>query len=187
MQTIRAFIAIHLPQEVQTYLGEVSRNAARDVPTGAVRWVKPELMHLTLCFLGDTPVERLPALKAALDDAAANRKPFELRLDKLGCFPNASRPRVVWVGVAGALSAAQSLKAALDDALEPLGWQPEGRPFQAHLTLGRVKHSNDQIRLPWGRAVDPLSIPVAEIYLVQSDLRPSGPVYTDRHAAGLAA
>jgi 2'-5' RNA ligase len=78
-----------------------------------------------------------------------------------------------------------ALQKALDAALVPLGWQPEGKPFSPHLTLGRVKRDNDQIRLPWGRGVVPASFTVREITLMESQLRPEGPLYSVRHASPL--
>ena len=73
MPTIRAFIAIHLPPEVQAALGRVAAVLGEGLPRGAVRWVRPELMHLTLHFLGDTDVARLPAVGEALDAATTGR------------------------------------------------------------------------------------------------------------------
>lgn len=187
MLTIRVFIALHLPPNLKQYCGKLSTTYTRQVPAGAVRWVKPEAMHLTLRFLGDTAEANLPALQAALEQVAAAHAPFAFQLDRLGCFPNERRPRVIWAGMRGEEQAAAALKAALDEALLPLGWEKETRPFRAHLTLGRVKHSHQQIQLPFGAALEPYSIPVTALHLVQSDLRPDGPRYTTRHTARLLA
>lgn len=185
METTRAFIAIHLPAEVQEVLGAVGQELAPRVPDRAVTWVKPDRMHLTLRFLGDTPVSRLDELAEMLDAVAAQYRPFQLQLDRLGAFPNERRPRVIWVGLGGDVQDAAALQKALDAALIPLGWQPEGKPFSPHLTLGRVKRANDPIRLPWGKGVAPASFTVGEIYLMESQLHPQGPLYTVRHASKL--
>ncbi|MEW5988650.1 MAG: 2'-5' RNA ligase family protein, partial [Chloroflexota bacterium] len=81
-------------------------------------------------------------------------------------------------------------KQALDNVLLPLGWPPEGRPFQPHLTLGRVKDVAQSARLrdvtqSARLRVEPLAVPVNEIRLYESQLRPAGPVYTIRHASHL--
>lgn len=185
MDTIRAFIAIHLPADIQEVLGAMSRELAPRLPERAVSWVQPERMHLTLRFLGDTPAGRLGELGEMLDAVAAQHRPFELRLGQLGAFPNERRPRVIWVGLAGDVPHAAALQKALDTALIPLGWQPDGKPFSPHLTLGRVKRDHDQVRLPWGKGVAPASFPVREIFLMESQLRPQGPLYTVRHASKL--
>lgn len=185
MDTIRAFIAIHLPAVVQEVLGAVSQELAPRVPERAVTWVKPDRMHLTLRFLGDTPISQLGELAEMLDAVAAQHRPFHLQLGHLGAFPNERRPRVIWVGLTGDLQRATALQQVLDQRLVPLGWQPEGKPFSPHLTLGRVKRANDQIRLPWGRGVAPASFTVEAIYLMESQLRPEGPLYTVRHVSTL--
>jgi 2'-5' RNA ligase len=189
MSTIRAFIAIDLPPAVKDALGGVARELGGRVARGAVRWVRPEQMHLTLRFLGDTPLDRLPAVQQAMNAAAGTSAPFTLQLDGVGCFPNRSRPRVVWVGLAaaggGESAPLLALKAALDGALVPLGWPPEDRPFAAHLTLGRVKDERAALGIDWTAAVPLLSISVTAIHLIESQLRPDGPVYTVRHSSSI--
>ncbi len=185
MITIRAFIAIELPAEVKQALGDVAAALAAGLPRGAVRWVRAEQMHLTLRFLGDTPAGRLPALAAALDDVAGRRAPFALRLSGVGCFPNARRPRVVWVGLGGEEAALAALVADLNAALGALGLPPEDKPFRPHLTLGRVKDERAAQEIDWSAAVPALNVPVAAIRLIESQLRPDGPVYTVRHTSQL--
>ncbi len=185
MPTIRAFIAIHLPPEVQAALGQVAAALGEGLPRGAVRWVQPELMHLTLHFLGDTDVAKLPAISRAMDEAVAGRAPFTLTLDGIGCFPNPRRPRVVWAGLAGDSAQLLALKAALDEQLAALGWPPEDKPFRAHLTLGRVKDERAAQGLDLSAPLPPLAVPVTAIYLMESQLRPNGPIYTVRHESSI--
>jgi RNA 2',3'-cyclic 3'-phosphodiesterase len=184
-QTVRAFIAIPLPTAVKDTLSRLSGQLARQTPPGAVRWVKPEAMHLTLRFLGDTAVTQLPAITASLNTIAAQCAPFTLTTTELGCFPHAKRPRVIWVGVQTDGDALTQLKQALDQQLAPLGWPPEGKPFRPHLTLGRVKEDRAQIILPWGQLPERKSWAVTAVELIQSELRPGGSKYTVRGAAML--
>jgi 2'-5' RNA ligase len=186
MQTIRAFVAIQLPKEVKRALAEVSRMLADQVPTGAVRWVKPERMHLTLRFLGETAVDKLPALAAGLDHIGPRHEGFSLHLNQLDCFPNSRRPRVLWVGIEGDVGRLQALKRDIDATLVPLGWAADNRPFRAHLTLGRVRDSRSLRDLDWSAQVEQISLPVSTIHLIESQLYPSGPVYTVRHSSVLA-
>ena len=192
MTTIRAFIAIDLPPAVKAALADVAATLAGRVPRGAVgtaavRWVRPEQMHLTLRFLGDTPTDKLPHLAAALDALAAGHAPFTMHLTNVGCFPNARRPRVVWVGLGGEEAKLLALVTALEAALRPLGWPPEDKPFRAHLTLGRVKDERAAQGIDWAAAVPPLTVPVVAMHLIESQLRPDGSVYTVRHTSTLAA
>jgi 2'-5' RNA ligase len=186
MATLRAFIAIELPSAVRASLGDVAAALAPGLPTGAVRWVRPEAMHLTLRFLGDTPTGSLPELAAALDTLAEGHAPFNLHLAGLGCFPNPRRPRVLWVGLAGDEARLAALKAGLDGALASLGRPPEGKPFRAHLTLGRVREEGGVRDFRPDVAVPELAVPVTSIVLMESELRPDGPRYTARHRAELS-
>lgn len=177
-QTIRAFVAIPLPAEVTAVLGRVSAQLAKQLPPKSVRWVQPEQMHLTLFFLGDTSMAKLPALQTALAEACQNHKPFTLSLSELGCFPNKQRPKVLWVGLGGSVTPLLALQKKVQKAAVGQGWVAEERPFQAHLTLGRVNNPNDLFGKSWGAKVPAESFAVTAVHLMQSELRPSGPIYT---------
>lgn len=185
MTTIRAFIAIDLSDEAKAVLANVSDTLASQTAQGAVKWVASQRMHLTLRFLGKTPLDKLDELAAALDGVAQEHAPFALRLDALGCFPNERRPRVIWVGVEGDVARAEALRAAIEEKIEPLGWKPEEKSFRPHLTLGRVKDNKATIDLPWGQGVAPAVINVEEIVLFESQLHGSGPRYLARHVSRL--
>lgn len=185
MDTLRAFIAVPLPEAVKTALGEVGRVLSSQIPRQAVRWVKPDRMHLTLRFLGETPLSSLPAIAAGLDEIVAEKSPLLLYLGQLGCFPSSARPRVIWAGTTGNEEALQRLKREIDELLQPMGWQPETRPFRAHLTLGRVKESGKLKGVVWNAELEPLPVPVTEIQLIESELLPAGPRYTIRHTSRL--
>ncbi len=186
MTTIRAFIAIRLPAPVERALGEIAQTLSLHVPRGAVRWVRPEQIHLTLNFLGDTPVDKLPAIRLAMDATAEGRSPFSLRLGGVGCFPNERRPRVIWVGLSGSAAQLAALKSDLDERLAPLGWPLEDKPFRAHLTLGRVKDERAVQGMKWTAEVPDVEIPVAAVHLIESRLRPEGPLYTTLHTTHLS-
>lgn len=184
-QTIRAFIAIPLPADAKDALTAAGDALAAQLPPRSVRWVKPAQMHLTLHFLGDTAVAKLPALAAALDQAAGGTPPLALALHDLGCFPNRRRPRVIWVGLRGEVAGLTALHGRIGDALAPLGWPPEERPFQPHLTLGRVNDSRQLQGRAWDASIQPVAVPVTAVHLIESQLRPGGPVYTIRHTSHL--
>ena len=185
VQTIRAFIAIALPQEVTAVLAQLSHTFAQQIPDRAVRWVNPDKMHLTLCFLGDTAITQLPKIAAELDRVTANISSFHVHLDGVGCFPNGKRPRVIWVGLAGAERPLSTLKRDIDTFLQPMGWDMEKRPFQAHLTLGRVKDARKLQPIKWELSVQKVGWQVTAVHLIESQLRPQGPLYKTRHTSHL--
>ncbi len=183
--TIRTFIAIKLPQTVVTYLSDYQTSTAGSLPQKAVRWVKPQNMHLTMRFLGDTPQSKIADVVGVMDSSAESHPHFNLQLGKTGCFPNAKRPRVFWAGLQGAVDSAEKLKQSLDTQLIPLGWEPEQRSFKPHLTLGYIKDHRNLRGVPLSVDVElsALDIPVTDIHLFRSDLHPSGPIYTILHTS----
>lgn len=185
-ETIRAFIALDLPPTIKTECERISQELAGTVPKTAVRWVQPEKMHLTLRFLGDTAVDKLPVISQSLDDLTQQNTSFSLQLNALGCFPNRKRPRVIWAGFAGNVAALQSLKKDVDAKLAPLGWVKENKPFRAHLTLGRVKNDRELAQMKWDVAINPLAFAVTAVALIESKLTSQGPIYTIRHQASLS-
>jgi 2'-5' RNA ligase len=182
----RMFMAISLPDDVRAELGKVSETLAGQMPPRAVRWVKPDLLHVTLRFLGDTAVAQLPTIAAELDHVAAQHAPLNLQVAGLGCFPNRKRPRVIWAGLQGEVTAVQSLKQAIDRLLEPLGWAQETRPFRPHLTLGRVKDGRKLRGVEWGAEVKEMVAPVTAVHIIESRLTPQGPIYSVYHTSPLA-
>ena len=82
-------------------------------------------------------------------------------------------------------AALAALVADLNAALSALGLPPEDKPFRAHLTLGRVKDERAAQAIDWSAAVPALDVPVTAVHLIESQLRPEGPVYTVRHVAEL--
>lgn len=184
-ETIRTFIAIELTEELKSVLSQIARELEARVPAGTVRWVKPTAMHLTLVFLGDTATSNLTSIAQAMTAAAAGIPAIGFRASTLGCYPNVTRPRVVWVGVEEPLGFLRRLKSALDIQLLPLGFTPERRTFSPHLTLGRVsKRATRADAQRLGQVVQSATLSDAggmtarQIHLIRSDLRPSGPLYT---------
>lgn len=190
-QSVRAFIAIPLPESFRQGLAELRRELERLALEG-VRWVAPQSIHLTLKFLGDTPHSELPAVEDALSRVTEGEAPFSLRSQGLGAFPSWHGPRVIWAGLEDS-PALIRLQHTLELALAELGFPPEERPFAAHLTLGRVSRPLVEVQrerlADFARDFSANSlgvIPVDQVCLFQSRLRPTGPIYTCLFSAGLA-
>src|SRR5688572_24369859 len=140
--TIRTFVALELPGEVKAALSEAGHKLGAELGPSAraVRWTRPESIHLTLQFLGDVPVGMKQLIKEAIARGCADRGPIELSLGGLGVFPNLARPRVIWVGLDGeneSIEALRSLQSAVSSELGKIGFKPD-KEFSPHLTLGRV-------------------------------------------------
>ncbi len=192
MEMIRSFVAIELDAGIQEALGQLERRL-KQAPLGRLgRWVAPECIHLTLKFLGDVPAERVPEIAQAIKMASAGTAPFEIAVAGLGCFPNATRARVIWVGIEEPSGALASLQAALERELARLGFKPEGRGFTPHLTLARVRDmAQNHERAELGAWVKQQNVGtlatmrVREVSLMQSVLQPAGAIYTRLSASPL--
>ena len=112
----------------------------------AGRWVKPELAHLTLVFLGEVAESVLVGIQEAGAGAVSRQSPFRLQTGKYGAFPRSSSARTLWWGLEEnpELSA---LAHRLRQGMLPFA-KLEERPFQAHLTLGRFRHPTKLPDLP---------------------------------------
>lgn len=102
------------------------------------RWTPVENMHLTVRFIGHVDDERVPAVVAALKPSLGTG-PVEIAFGRCGVFPSHGPPRVLWIGVAAGASSLKAIHDELNDRLRPLGFEPETRPYSAHLTLARVQ------------------------------------------------
>jgi 2'-5' RNA ligase len=190
---IRSFVAILLPDAVRE---AVAAATERLRPLcGAVAWVPPPNLHVTLQFLGGQSEEGLVAAEAALDDAAARSAPIEVALHGIGAFPGLERPRILWIGMAQGALEARALQARVADALAARGFPREDRVWHPHLTIGRVF---DERR--WRREAGPPlrtalaqlaptafgTLRIAEVALMRSDLSPAGARYTTLRLAALS-
>ena len=192
MQTLRTFIAIELDEELRENLRRLQSGLRERVAPRSVRWVRPEGVHLTLKFLGDTPAGEVDEVKAALAIAASQIEPFTFYVGGLGCFPNSRRPRVVWVGIQEPTGRLARLREAIEDQVAPLGFPTERRSFHPHLTLGRVQgYANKSEVREIGEVVATTitgtvdEVAVASVCYIKSDLKPTGAVYTRLSEAAL--
>lgn len=184
-EALRLFIALEIPPDVLDVITALQDDLKRLVPARAARWTRMEGIHLTLKFLGDTPPGQLESINEALRKAAVGHHPLDLAAQGLGCFPDARRPRVLWLGLAGDLPRLRMLAESVESHIAPLGFPPEERGFNPHLTLART--SREASRQEIAGLADLVSNHDAgqiaawraeSISLMKSELRPDGARYT---------
>ena len=179
--TVRTFIAVEIPPEVKQrarqLIGRLSATPAK------VKWVGPEAMHWTLKFLGDVEMIEVPAICQAVERAVAPFAPFDVEARGASAFPDARRPRTVWVGMGQGTDEMFVLHQAVERELAKLGYREEGRRFRPHLTIGRVRSSSPEGIGELGRLVaanadfeSGLST-VFEVVIFSSQLGPKGPTH----------
>ncbi|GMV84797.1 MAG: hypothetical protein AMXMBFR80_06550 [Dehalococcoidia bacterium] len=179
---VRLFVACEIPDDVKEAIGETIEGL-RKKSGPAVRWIKPEGVHVTLKFLGEVPVKKLPAIKLAIQEAVVGHSPFELEFSNIGTFGGREGLRIMWVGIAGDVLRLEALVRAVNAALAVVGFEPERRPFRPHLTLGRVRdeigtRQRAEIEVAVGKTEVPgVSWRTSQVSLMRSRLGPGGASY----------
>lgn len=159
----RVFFALQPDLRVRQGLEQI----VASLPEHRGRAVHPADRHLTLAFLGEVPPEQ----RACAERAAARVRGrcFDLTVDSYGYW---SRPRILWVGCRQTPEPLSALVRDLQDALATCGFEPERRPYAAHITLARKAH-----KLAGGDLEQSLVWPVREFVLMGSDLDAPPPRY----------
>lgn len=136
----KLFLALPVEKEARDILQNFIEKARKKFPD--VHWCVPSGLHLTLHFFGYTKPAQIPLIHHAAAEAAAAASKIRLRFQGGGFFPGPGNPRVIWAGVQGDLKALFSLQKTLGQKLLEAGFEIDERPYQPHVTLGRVRHKN---------------------------------------------
>jgi 2'-5' RNA ligase len=158
----RLFIAVRLPpataNQLATTADQLARRASNNKIT--VRWVEPVNYHITLAYLGWARPHAADAVHDVVDEICRDQAPFELRIGKLGGFPDENAASVIWAGVEDASGALQ-------------------RPFVAHVTLGRLSPPNaiSDLILPWREQMFSTSV-IGSVELLDSNVKTGVYVYS---------
>jgi RNA 2',3'-cyclic 3'-phosphodiesterase len=180
---MRCFIAIDIDEKIRSALGDLQQRLRNgvDVKKGDVNWVNPDNIHLTLKFLGEIKDAKVVEVCNIVSDVAGRYESFELDIESVGHFGGKSA-RVLWVGAGEGEENLLELQEDIEESLVLAGWPKETREFASHLTLCRIRHpaagaklaqvSEDYKDFKLG------TMPVDSVSVYQSELKPTGPVYT---------
>lgn len=171
---MRLFVGIALDGPARESVFEAHGKLVAMLPKQGTRFVRPEKLHLTLAFLGDVPEGDVPKLQAALEPIA-KFPALGLETTEIGCFPDAHRPKVIWVGLGGDLAGLEVLALEVSRVTAGFGDHGDDKEFTPHVTLARIKPGSKVI----GRllAASPIEMPaspfpVGRVTLFQS--KPDG-------------
>jgi 2'-5' RNA ligase len=178
---MRIFVALDISAEIRERLIAYMEKMRRHAPQSP--WVRPESLHVTLKFIGETSDARVRQVKEAL--AQIRLAAFPVEFKDVGFFPDHASGRVFWAGVHGG-HGLQQLAERTDEAMESLGIEREKRAYHPHLSLARsgsrnkARHSLKELK----QALNPEEHPVfgtmtaREFFLYQSELLRGGARYT---------
>lgn len=179
METIRCFIAFDLDNEV--VLENLIKAQEAIASTGAdLKLVKPENIHVTMKFLGETRVSLMERIHEEMQKVVFT--PFNVEIKGLGVFPNLRHIRVVWAGIRGGAEELKDIFNQLDSNLRMLGFKHDRKGFSPHITIARVRTGRNRAQLV--RRIEELAdydfgvIRAKCLKLKKSVLTPKGPVYS---------
>jgi RNA 2',3'-cyclic 3'-phosphodiesterase len=183
-KTIRSFFALPLSDLCRQNLAEIIQGLKKEMPP-VIKWMDIDNIHLTLKFLGDIKPEDINIMKKKLEFAFSGFDEFSLKIFNLGVFPNERKPKIIWVG-ASYPDPLKQLFSIVEETAFLLGYSKEQRDFTPHITLGRVRYnvSYQNLLKIGGVLHDKKDCEIciskaAELSFIKSELRPSGPVYSE--------
>ncbi len=169
---------------IKIYPDEHFLNIFRELKTALgfniINWVDEENIHITLKFFGATTEKQVGEICHLFDEVAEKYHPFQLNLKGTGIFGSRYDPRVLWFGIENSLPI-ENLAGDILSGVESIGFLRDRQNFRPHLTIGRIKNIKD--KKLFQNVIDRMSevfiqeAKVEEFFLIESRLRPQGPVY----------
>ncbi len=178
-RTTRTFIGIPLSPHARGILQNI-QNDFKNL-NADVKWVPPDNIHMTLKFLGEIQPQKLKSIQNIFPSLFQNFSRFDVAITRLGAFPNAQKPRVIWAGITQNAELLTEIAAQLENALGKLGFPKEDKKFSPHMTLGRVRSFKNIEKL--SESIDayqkflPITEPIETIVLFKSTLASQGSIY----------
>lgn len=175
---VRAFVAVDLPVELHEKITEIQLK----FNDFKFKFVSPDLVHITMKFLGEVPESSIPDISKALDNVKC--EPFQSHVKGLGVFPKPKFAKVIWLGCDGNF---ELLYEQIDNALSSFEFEKTLHKFSAHATLARVKYLPKKKKTDFLDLLDELKdmeigyMDVNSIKLKKSTLTPKGPIYETLH------
>ncbi|MBW8331629.1 MAG: RNA 2',3'-cyclic phosphodiesterase [Prolixibacteraceae bacterium] len=175
----RLFIGVPIQSAKANQFAKIWKND-RQLNSNQFNWTKPENWHITLFFLGDTPISKIALLQNLIEESFKNIGAFNTELIGLGVFPNTHNPKVLWLGLED-IKPLMPAHSQLGDLLLQNGFSFDSKPLKPHLTLARIKHLND--RLVFDSLLNEFrqktfgTVKIDRIVLFESILTQQGPVY----------
>jgi 2'-5' RNA ligase len=163
-ESVRLFFALWPPDPVRDALARYAVAAQQIAPGRAMR---AETLHLTLAFLGDTLLARLPALLEAA--GRVTPRAFTLVLDRAAWWKH---NRIVWVGSNAVPEPLDVMVSELRNEVAVAGFRFDPKPFVVHATL--VRNAAPRAPLP---ELEPITWDGDGFVLVRSTLGPRGSRY----------
>ncbi|MFZ0034058.1 MAG: RNA 2',3'-cyclic phosphodiesterase [Sedimentisphaerales bacterium] len=180
---MRCFIAVDINEKIRSALGDLQKRLQNgvDVKRSDLKWVDPRNIHLTLKFLGEIKDAKVVEVCNIVKAVADRHKSFELDVESVGHF-GGKIAKVLWVGTGKGGGNLLELQEDVEKSLALAGWPQETREFAGHLTLCRIRNPAAGVKLAQAgedyKDFKLGTMPADSISVYQSELEPTGPIYT---------
>ena len=176
---IRTFIALDTPETVTKVA--LSLQSSVKVNPKAVRWVRKENIHVTLRYIGPTAPGEVEKINRLLSEIVGQNSDLSLKVSGTGCFPKKERPRILWLGVDGDVVELKLLVEMINSEMVQLGYPQEERNYSPHISIGRIRYPQKvtpDVTDFLSAEYEPISWNIPKIIFYQSELLPSGAIYS---------
>jgi RNA 2',3'-cyclic 3'-phosphodiesterase len=176
---IRLFIGIKI--ENQQKLIDLSSSLKMQLSESNASWVNPYNFHLTLKFLGEVENYYINSIITLLTEISHKVQSFDLHYNKLGYFGTATQPKVIWFDFKPNKNL-NLLQELIENSMTDLGFKREEKIYSPHLTFARIKKMTDNSNfneIIKSQTAYSDSFNVSNFQLIESSLKPTGPVYSN--------
>lgn len=177
----RLFLAISMETNDNGFQPLLSGLKSQLAHEKRINWVKPDNIHLTLKFIGNTRSEQIPDIIDKVGTMLRKHKTFTMDFNRTGIFGSRYAPRVLWLGMQNTPQELYDLEEDTLSVFDELGFLRDRQNFVPHITLGRIKElCEKQYFQKVVSGIEQKSYirqEVREIILFQSILNPDGAIY----------
>ena len=181
MKLVRSFICVEINNP--DLVSQINAQLKDFNNIEGVKTVKSNQLHLTLKFLGEVSEKQLTDIKAEI--LQIKFPPFNIKLEKIGFFPNLKRIRVIWIGISNGREELKQFAHIIEESLIKIGFPEEKRSYSPHLTLARVKYLKEEgkktliHKIKEKSGLDIGTQHIDRFILKKSVLTPKGAIYED--------
>ncbi len=185
----RIFIAIDISDEARRQIAAYVEDLRRAAGRARVKWERPDKLHLTLKFLGDTDPSRIKRVEDAVERVAQLHTPLDAEVAGTGVFPNAAAPAIMWLGVSETSGQIAAIATGIEKEFAKPGYKREKRSFHPHITIARIRDpraARHLSKIHLENEFGPIAFDVRNITIYESKLLPTGSIYSvvSEHALG---
>ena len=175
---MRIFLSIPIPNVVKNIKQMLTSTCENE--RAEIRWVKHKNLHLTVQFLGSASDEKVTKIRKEVENVVCSINPFVLKVSETGCFPNRSKPSVLYLGVGGNIEALKALVVKINDKMSQIGFKNVSKSFIPHITIAKINYPQKfkpDLSIFLNSTYDEVEFSVDKIQLLESKTLTEGVVY----------